>query len=162
MRRIHFRYIVRQTASAYVENGGIQGLLEDCHLFAREKVKKYIIYIIYVLVLTVIGTIHVQSLDKFKIESEILKSRPKESGKSCHLNISREFQILIQLSTQIFEQMAKNFKKIGLFMKILIKLYHILVLSMVLDFGRIFEIFETGNSKLGFHVTHFSNKIPSY
>ena len=117
---------------------------------------------IYVPVLTVIGSFHVQSLESFEIESEILESRPKESGKSCHLKISREFKILIQLSTQIFDQMVKNFKKIGRFMKFLIKLYHISVLSMVLDFGRIFEIFETGNSKLGFHVTHFSNKIPSY
>ena len=87
---------------------------------------------------------------------------PKRIRKILPFKISREFQILIQLSTQIFEQMAQNFKKIGLFMKILVKLYHILVLSMVHDFGRIFEIFVTENSKLGFHVTHFSNKIPSY
>ena len=66
---------------------------------------------IYVPVLTLIGSFHVQSLESFKIESEILESRPKESGKSCHLKISREFKILIQLSTQIFEQIGENFKK---------------------------------------------------
>ena len=72
---------------------------------------------IYVPVLTVIGSFHVQSLDSFKNESEILESRPKESGKSCHLKFQENFKFWSNYRPRFLNKWRKISRKLDFLWK---------------------------------------------
>ena len=153
---ISFLRLANNFRSVYCLSVGYEGLLENKSLFAIEKTKMIRSG------LDCNWFISRSKSRKFQNRVGNPKITPKRIRKiSLFKNFKRIFNFELTIRPDFWTKWWE-FQEIALFVKILIKLHHILVLSVVLDFGRIFENFETKNSQLGFYVTHFSNKIPSY